>query len=67
MKELNDYLEQSKQLLENYREVIKGINHHIENEGFIPSEAQQTQIDMICERGRELIEVVETLEEFKRQ
>lgn len=66
MIELEIYLEQTREMLDNYREVIKGINSHIEHEGFIPSESQQKQIDIICARGKELIQIVDKLEKLKR-
>ncbi len=65
MKELEIHLEEVKAMLENYREVIKGINHHIENEGFRPTELQQKQISSICSEGRELIEIISKLEKTK--
>lgn len=65
--EIDKRINELKQYVEKQSELILLLNHEIENNGFRPSDIQQTEIDYICEQGKQSLKEMERLEELKKQ
>ena len=67
IEEIDQRIEEVKEHIDKYRELIIGINDAIENDDFQPSASQQVTIDYICQQGKSGWEEIERLEELKKQ
>ena len=67
IEEINDRIIELKSYVDKQRELIIGINSAIEDDGFIPSDSQQTMIDYICQQGKWALKEIEKLDELKKR
>lgn len=63
--EIDNRINELKEYVDKQREQIIGINDAFENDGFQPSESQQTTIDYICQQGRNNMVEIERLGKLK--
>lgn len=62
-----DRITELKEIVDQQRVLINGINNAIEKENFSADEQQQKTIDYILEKGRSALKEIEKLEELNKK